>query len=398
MWSAPSAARVFSPLDEQLGLLPSGYSPFLVETMVRLGTRLPFGQVAEEMTLLFGVPVSADTVRRLTEHAGALQVALEQQELERLEREAPPEPTGPALQQMSADGAMVPLVGGKWAEARTIGIGEVEERSGEPHATQLSYFARLCSADQFIRQATLPTYQRGTRGAGTVVAIMDGASWLHELIDEQCPTAIRILDFAHAASSLSRAAQATFGAGSPEAAAWFQEWASKLKTEEPEVVLAAVRALPAPTGEAATVRGTALRYLSRRRNQLSYAAFRAQGYPIGSGMVESAGKLVIAARLKGSGMRWAAAHVNPLLALRGPVCSGQWERIWPGIWRAWRDQVRERRAAGRVRRRAQRAAQGVAQAAPPAPRPSQPEREKTIVDGRPTDAHPWKQGRGAKAA
>jgi hypothetical protein len=285
--------RVFSPLDERLGLLPTCYSPFLVEAMVRLGARLPFGQVAEEMALLFGVPVSADTVRRLTEQAGAVQVALEQQELERLEHEAPPEPAGPAVQQVSADGAMVPLVGGKWAEGRTIGIGEVEERKGEPHATQLSYFARLCSADQFIRQATVPTYERGTRGAGTVVAIMDGASWLQELIDEHCPGAVRILDFAHAAGYLSQAADAAFGAGSQEAAAWFGAWASKLKTEEPEAVVAALRALPSPSAEAATVRRTVLRYLSARGDQIRYAAFRAQGYPIGSGMVESAGKLVV---------------------------------------------------------------------------------------------------------
>jgi len=37
----------------------------------------------EEMTFLFGVSVSAHTVRRLTEQAGALQVAIEQRELER---------------------------------------------------------------------------------------------------------------------------------------------------------------------------------------------------------------------------------------------------------------------------------------------------------------------------
>lgn len=366
--------------------------------MVRLGARLPFGQVAEEMALLFGVPVSADTVRRLTEQAGTLQVALEQQELERLEHEAPPEPEGPAVQQVSADGAMVPLVGGKWAEGRTIGIGEVEERKGEPHATQLSYFARLCSADQFIRQATVPTYERGTRGAGTVVAIMDGASWLQELIDEQCPQAIRILDFAHAAGYLSQAADAAFGAGSQEAAAWFSEWVSKLKTEEPEAVVAALRALPSPSGEAATVRRTALRYLSARRDQICYAAFRAQGYPIGSGMVESAGKLVIEARLKGSGMRWARTNVNPLLALRGPLCSGRWAQIWSRIWQAWRAQVTEHRAVGRARRRAERAAKQAALTPPVAPPPSKPEREKTIVAGRPTEAHPWKQGLRAKVA
>ena len=53
-----------------MALLPTAYSPFLVEAMVRLGARLPFAQVAEEMALLFGVSVSPDTVRRLTEQAG----------------------------------------------------------------------------------------------------------------------------------------------------------------------------------------------------------------------------------------------------------------------------------------------------------------------------------------
>ncbi len=390
--------RVFSPLDEQLALLPTAYSPFLVEAMVRLGARLPFAQVAEEMAFLFGVSVSPDTVRRLTEQAGALQVAIEQRELERLEHEAPAEPEGPAVQQVSADGAMVPLVGGHWTEVRTIAIGTVEEQEGEAHATDLSYFSRRCSADQFIRQATLPTQERGTRRAGTVVAVSDGASWPQELIDEQCPRAVRILDFPHAVGYLSAAAQAAFGAGSREAAAWLDEWASKLKTDEPEDVLAAIRKLPTPTAEAATAKRTALGYLSRRLEQIRYAAFQEQGYPIGSGIVESAGKLVVEARLGGSGMHWSPKHLNPILALRGRLCSGQWEQIWPAIRQEWRAQVVQRQEEGRARRRLQRAAK---QMPPPSPTTTsrlRPERPKTIIDGRPTDAHPWKRPLTATAA
>jgi len=345
--------RVFSPLDERLGLLPSAYSPFLIEAMVRLGARLPFAQVAQELALLFGVSVSPDTVRRLTEEAGALQVAIEQRELERLEQEAPPERDGPAVQQVSADGAMVPLVGGSWTEVRTIAIGTLEQRTTregeqEPHATELAYFSRRCSADQFIRQATLPTYERGTRGAGTVVAVVDGAGWLQELLDEQCPQAVRILDFPHAVGYLARTAQAAFGAGRREAAVWLDVLAPKLKTQHPEGVLAALRQLPTPTSEAATAKGTAIRYLTARLEQLRYASFAEQGYPIGSGIVESAGKLVVEARLKGSGMHWEARNLNPLLALRGRLCSDQWEQIWPGIRQAWRVQVAQRQADGRA--------------------------------------------------
>ena len=44
-------------------------------------------------------------------------------------------------------------------------------------------------------------------------------------------------------------------------------------------------------------------YLRKRRSLMPYPRFRRAGWPIGSGMVESANKLVVEARLKGSGMR-----------------------------------------------------------------------------------------------
>jgi hypothetical protein len=172
------------------------------------------------------------------------------------------------VQQVSADGAMVPVRGGSWTEVRTSAIGTINERRGEAHATELSYFSRRRTADQFIRQATLPTHERGTRGAGTVVAVMDGARWLQELIDEQCPAAVRILDFPHAVGYLSAAAQAACGAGSREAAVWLDVWAPKLKTSEPDEVLAAIRTLPTPTPEAAAAKRTTLRYLGQRREQI----------------------------------------------------------------------------------------------------------------------------------
>jgi hypothetical protein len=390
-------ARGFSPLDEQLGLLPPGYSPFLIEAMVRLGLRLPYAQAADELSRLLGVSVSADTVERLTNQASGVQHAIEQRELERLEQEAPPEREGPALQQVSADGTMVPIRGGSWMEARTIAIGTVQEQQGEPHVGELTYFSRCCSAEAFIRQATLPTSERGTRGAGRVVAIMDGAPWLQELIEEQCPEAVRILDFLHAVHYLILAAHATWGVGSEEAATWLDEWVPQLKTGEPEAVLAAIRALPPLSAETVIAKRTALRYLGQRLDLIRYASFTAQGLPIGSGIVESAGKLVVAARLKGSGMHWAPTNVSPLLALRSRLCSGQWTQTWTGLWREWCAQAAQQRSEKRRGRQAQRAARKAAQAAPPAARPKR-ERTKTIVDGRPTDDHPWKQRPACSAA
>ena len=56
---------------------------------------------------------------------------------------------------------------------------------------------------------------------------------------------------------------------------------------------------------------------------IRYADFQAMGYLIGIGAVESANKLVVKARLKGSGMHWARAHVNPMVALRTKSAGGR---------------------------------------------------------------------------
>src|SRR5918912_1156225 len=123
MRSARPVGRVFFPLDEELALLSSSFSPFIHQCIVRLGTLLPFEQVPEQLAALTGVQVSRETVRRLTEQAGAAQVAVEREELRQVPHTPCPEPEEGMVQQLSADGAMVPLLHGTWAEVRTLAIG-----------------------------------------------------------------------------------------------------------------------------------------------------------------------------------------------------------------------------------------------------------------------------------
>lgn len=381
----------FFPLDNRLGLLSGHFSPHLVQIIVRLGTLLPFEQVPALLAFLCGVHVSPDTVRRLTEQAGAAQVAIEDREVARLEREAPEVPAGAPQQQVSADGAMVPLLHGEWAEVRTVAIGTLDlaDEAAGRHAQDITYFSRLCSAQAFIHQATLPWYTRGLARADTVVAVMDGADWLQTFIDTHCPDAVRILDFPHAVEYLAKAAQAAFGSGTREMSVWLDEWAPRLKRGEPSDVLQAIRNLPMPDDGAEEVRAQVLGYLTKRREQIAYQQFQEAGYPIGSGMVESANKLVVEARLKGSGMHWARRHVTPMLALRGIACSGTWETAWPVIWQELRRQEVERRRKRRDQRRVAKQSDRqepapVASASPAPPLPSSGDR-------RPAADHPWRR-------
>lgn len=372
--------------------------------MARLGTWLPFRQAARCLRFFWGVEVSEATVRRRTEAAGAAYVAVQEAEQARLERESPPPPPGPAVQQVSVDGAMVPLVGGEWAEVKTLAIGAVTARHGEDgpeaRAEELSYFSRLADAATFTRAARIEFHARGTAAARTVVAVADGSEWIGGVLDTRCPQAVRVLDFPHAVEHVHAAGQATWGVGTAAGQAWLREQATRLKAEGAEPVLAALRDLPVQRAgdpvAAGAARDHALHYLEHRREHLRYPHFRALGYPIGSGAVESANKLVVEARLKGSGMHWARAHVNPMVALRTAECAERWDQAWPRL-------AARRRPAGR---------RGPAPSRPAAPpplsaaaskpvvgrRPSrapvvhQPPRQHPprVIDGKPTADHPWK--------
>lgn len=383
-------------------LLPGRLSPTLQAHLVRLGAWLPFGQAAQALGWLGQVTVSETTACRLTEAAGAAYVAMQTAAVERLEQELPPAPAGPAVQQVSVDGAMVPLVGGLFAEVKTVAVGTVvvagrgaarevgadgvTDSAGpavRPVQTEAwSYFSRMTDHLTFGRLALVELHERGTETARTVVAVTDGSEWIQGFVDLHCPEAVRILDFPHAVEHLHSAAKATFGEGTPGTAAWLDQVAHQLKHGDPERVIDALTALPTETARdpaaAAAAREAALAYVRKRLPHMQYARFLALGYPIGSGSVESANKLVVEARLKGAGMHWARAHVDPMLALRTVVCADRWDTVWPRI-------AAQLRHAHAAHRRARRAARRPVPEPPPSPPP------KKVVNGRPTEDHPWRR-------
>lgn len=111
--TCPACGTGLSPLDERLGLRArDAVTPWLVASVVWLGTLLPFAQVPPLLAHFTGVTLSAETVRRLTEAAGAAQVVRETVAVTILEQTVPDPPVGPPVQLLSVDGAMVPLVAG----------------------------------------------------------------------------------------------------------------------------------------------------------------------------------------------------------------------------------------------------------------------------------------------
>jgi len=409
----PKCGETFFPLDEELALLPGPLTPSIQKAVTRLGARLPFPQAEDELHAMWQVDISATTVRRQAETAGAAYVAVQTAQVDRLERELPPSPPGPDLQQMSVDGAMVPLLHKQWGEVRTLALGVVERpviKNGEVevHTGQLSYFSRLCDAETFTRLATVETHRRGTETAGKVCAVADGAEWEQGFVDVQRSDAVRILDFSHAAEHVSAAGQVVYGEGTDAFQQWFTAERHELKHGQPQTVIADVRRLGESDAGGETGRAIidgAAAYLEKRIEQMRYAQFVAQGYPIGSGIVESGHKVVIEARLKGAGMHWAPEHVNPMSALRTIICSNRWDEEWPLICQQLRLTAREDSRERRRQRQTKDAqahaqamlAQPIGQTVTDTPTPSHPGRvQQTEPEPsanspkRPGANHPWR--------
>ena len=341
----------------------------------------------------------------MTEAAGAAYVAWQTAEVARIERELPAPPVGPAQLFMSVDGAHIPLVGGDWAEVKTLVLGVVQPPKivkGETviGTTEHSYFSRLTDSDTFQRLALVETQRRGVETAGQVGFVTDGSEWLQKFADHHRADAVRILDFPHAGEHIAAVGQASLGEGSREAQSWLKTQLHELKHTGPGQVVAEVQRLVAAQPESADA-ATHLAYLEKRTAHMQYPTFLAAGWPIGDGVVESGNKLVVEARLKGSGMHWARPHVDPMLALRNIVCSDRWDEAWPQIVSTLRQQVQQRHAEQRQQRRTARRSTAIqpnvplpsaALPPPPAPKPSAPlTQTQPNQPWCPPANHPWRR-------
>ncbi len=229
----------FFPLDKELEVPDGHLLPHAQQTLVSMSSELPFGRAAKHLERTLGVVVHASTARRQTLAVG--QRILEGENTQAQPLSACPEEPAAERMAMSSDGSMVPLVGGVWAEVKVVAIGAVERRRHKDEdqivTTQITYFARLTTAATFADQASAEIRRRGIERAKEVCAIQDGAEWIQGLVQGHRHAALRMLDFAHAASYVYAMADKVREGGGHLPARWVDGILHRLKHEGPARVL-----------------------------------------------------------------------------------------------------------------------------------------------------------------
>lgn len=173
----------------------------------------------------------------------------------------------------------------------------------------------------------------GMERAERWMALADGGTGLEECVTAHFPRVEAvILDFYHAAEYLHALATAWQGPDTQGAEALGHQGCHQLKQEGGQAVLTTLQGLDL-RGRPATARTcyqATVRYFTTQVHRMDYPTYRAKGWQIGSGPVESACKRVVGQRLKGAGMRWGEAGADAVCRLRALFLSepGPGDTFW----------------------------------------------------------------------
>lgn len=339
-----------APLDERLGLGAARLSPALAQVLCQAAATLPFAEAGASVQGSLGVAVDGETIRRLAEGMGAV---IEQDQTDRSQW-ATPEAAVPTCLLVEADGVHTPLLDGyhETKVGRVAALGPAVRTDPQTGRTTLvrqpsAFCTTLEGTDAFFPRLTREAWRAGfTRGVRQVVFLADGGEWIWRQARTQFSApgveVVEILDYYHATEHLAEVAAALHGTGTVRAADWFAAQKHALLHQGPAPLLATLATCPALAAPAAEVVRRNHAYFTEHAARLAYPTFVARHFPIGSGAIESACKLLITQREKLSGMRWSAAGAQQTANLRALYCSagGRWTTFW-----ASRPLTRARRVA-----------------------------------------------------
>jgi Uncharacterised protein family (UPF0236) len=305
-----------------------------------------FQEGSELLTELAGVTVDAKQVERTAEALG--------EEIAEDERHCTEPSDALALPQtlyLGMDGTGIPLRAeelegrtgkqpdgsAKTREVKlcTIWSAESLDEEGTPIRDEgsVSYSAAIESASTpdtaqqpsaFAQRVWRETQRRRFTQAARTAALGDGAPWIWNVVEEQFPGTIQIVDRFHAKQHLSDLGKVLYGSSDPRASEWATQRHEELDEGKLRVLVAAIRPHVTHCDEARRC----LRYFWINRKRMRYPKFHAQGLCTSTGVVEAGCKVAIGTRLKRSGMHWTVRGANAIIALRCSKLSGRFQDFW----------------------------------------------------------------------
>jgi hypothetical protein len=340
-------SRGFFPLDEEVGVVDGGWSNEVVRLAVWLSGQVSFEQAAEVLRQVGRVEMSASSIWRRTEKWGNALLAVEDEERRRANavpsREQPQAGEVKHNQPMgfSLDGWMLNIRGEGWKEVKSASIFEVEQREvvdrkmGEKveqaQAQAMSYVAHLGGPEVFGEKLWTEGMRRQLHTAYEKACISDAAAWIWGICMDYFPETEQIVDWYHALQHLHTAAAVLYGDTIDKAKQWVEAHTTTLFQGHAARIAQGLDKLAAHhAGEPAKKLQEQAGFFRNHQRRMRYLDYREQGWPIGSGTIESACKQ-FQSRMTGPGMRWSRPGAERMLAIRATILSDTFQQRWRAL-------------------------------------------------------------------
>jgi len=343
-----TAKVVFFPLDEQLELWEKNWSEGVAKEAVWISGVVDSFEEAETVMARIGhISISDSTIWRRVEKWGQQFKELDQKRQE--EAKAVPQRgeiiTG--IQKRSErmgvaiDGAMVHIREEGWKEFKVGCVFDIEPRAvfdeetkewlEMGHAVNNSYVAHLGGPELFGYLLWAEAHMRGWEEIFDTQVIGDGARWIWNLASEYFFDSQQTVDWYHATNHLHIAAQLYYLDNETAVKRWFKTAKTTLFQGHADQIANALSQRANGNSQRAKALRTEAQYFEKNKRRMQYLELREEGYPIGSGMVESGAKQ-FKARFTGPGMRWSREGIDRLIPIRAAIMSRQFDTIWLSVY------------------------------------------------------------------
>jgi hypothetical protein len=238
---------------------------------------------------------------------------------------------------VAMDGATVNLRQEGWKELKVGCVFNVTQRRARdaklddwvevPHAVQNSYVTHLGGPERFGQLVWTEALRRGWTRAGDTLALGDGADWIWNQVKDHFYDSRQAVDWYHASQHLWTVAHLLYDEGTLAAKQWYRAQETPLFEGNADQLALRFRTLAHTHPKLAEDLRREAGYFEGHVRRMQYQELREDGWPIGSGMVESACKQ-FRHRFVGSGMRWSRPGIERLLPVRSAILSRRFDELW----------------------------------------------------------------------
>jgi hypothetical protein len=350
-----SCGKGLAPLDKRYGLEAGAISSGLAQLMALAGIAFSFEESEKWLKEFLLFEVSENSIRSETQKMGLLQQKGEEVDIQTSQNENALQKRLREEKQVSQrlygsiDAAKVRIEPrarkdhpvpehedwrdmkvGCWYQAEAVPLAHQSSRQrqkAQPEGTVFrtthhQYYCDIAHVDSFGKLVWATGCQVSADLATKLVFVCDGATWIWDVVEQYYPNAVQIVDWYHAEDRLKRIADVLFSSPA-QRQAWLAPVVESLWQGQVEEVIFACQRL-ASTHEAVK---QAVTYFSNNSHRMRYDLFRAQGYLIGSGTIESGCKQIVTQRLKRSGAQWIVPGAVLTAKARAAWLSGDWHSL-----------------------------------------------------------------------